>query len=72
MTRRPCKSCGRELTFARSTDGKVIPLDMVAPVYELELDRDTGQMLAIRTTSAHVSHFATCPDATQHSRRSQP
>lgn len=69
MTRRPCKSCGRELTFARSTDGKVIPLDMVAPVYELELDPDGVQMVALRTTSAHVSHFATCPHAERHSRR---
>lgn len=70
MTRRPCKSCGRELTFARTPDGKAVPLDMVAPVYELELDWETGQMVAVRTTSAHVSHFSTCPHASQHSRRS--
>jgi hypothetical protein len=69
MTSRPCKSCGRELTFARTPDGKVIPLDMVAPVYELEIDPDSGQAVAIRAPASHVSHFATCPHAARHSRR---
>ena len=68
MTQRKCKACGRELTFASTPEGKVIPLDMSAPVYELEYDPDAGKYLAVRTSSAHVTHFATCPKASQFSR----
>lgn len=68
MTQRTCKACGRPVTFARTDDGKVIPLDISAPVYELEVDVDGQEFRAVRSTSAHVTHFATCPKTSQFSR----
>lgn len=42
-------------------DGTKVPLDPSAPVYEV-VDED-GLKTAVRTSTAMVSHFATCPKA---------
>jgi hypothetical protein len=62
-----CKTCGKKITFGRLGNGKLIPLDLVAPVYAL-LDGE----LATRAESYYVSHFATCPQASEHSKSKKP
>lgn len=60
---RRCKLCGKPMRFVKSENGKIIPLDAAAPVYEIKKDL-TGQELAFRVgESIMVSHFATCPNA---------
>ena len=62
ITRR-CKGCDRMLTFVSTSEGKIIPLDRTAPVYEIVRDLE-GRMVAVRTgDSFGVSHFATCAKA---------
>ena len=74
-----CRSCGRKITFGRLANGKLIPLDLVSPVYFLTANGD-----AVRTNAAapaplglpgestvvgaYVSHFTTCPNADEHSK----
>ena len=49
-----CRYCGKEIIWGRFDDGRTVPLDPVAPVYELHMGK------ASRTKTALVSHFATC------------
>lgn len=62
-----CTGCGKEIIWivARSADGTKdvkIPLDPSAPVYEYDPVNPTrGE----RTKTAAVSHFKTCPKASQ-------
>ncbi len=54
-----CKSCGKEIIWAKTPEGKNIPLDAVAPVYDITL-RDG---IARKVSGVHVSHFSTCRKA---------
>ena len=61
--KRKCKGCGKSLMFVPGENGKIVPLDMVAPVYEVTKDL-TGNEVAKRVGgSIMVSHFATCSKA---------
>lgn len=67
-----CRSCGKKIAFGKLGNGKLIPLDLVAPVYLLMPD---GQAMKHQSTSLEigavgffVSHFATCPFASEHSK----
>jgi hypothetical protein len=60
-TTRKCAGCSKAILWAVNEDGARIPLDPVAPVYEVD-----GQVVR-RTRQALVSHFATCPKADQFS-----
>ncbi len=65
-----CKGCGRKIIWAKapSDDGKKIvkiPLDPAAPVYEIA-DRHPDYD-HVRAKTAMVSHFITCPNASQFS-----
>lgn len=64
--RRPCKGCGKSLIFAKTAEGKIVPLDPVPPTYRIERDM-LGEEIAVRS-DAVVSHFATCPRADQFSK----
>ena len=60
-----CKGCGKSVVWitARSADGTKdvkIPLDPSAPVYEYD---PTNPTTGERTKTAAVSHFKTCPKA---------
>lgn len=60
---RKCKACGKPLAFVRGETGKIIPLDRVAPVYEVTKDL-VGEVVAKRCgPGVMVSHFSTCPKA---------
>lgn len=59
---RRCKGCGVPIRFVRGENGKVVPLDVRAPVYEIVSDL-TGAEVAKRVAGAKtfVSHWSTCP-----------
>jgi hypothetical protein len=66
---RRCKLCKKAMRFVKSENGSVIPLDAVAPVYEVRPDL-TGVETAYRVgESIMVSHFATCPHASDFSKK---
>ena len=60
---KPCRGCGKSMIWALDSDGKKIPLDPRAVVYNLRLDEDQGEIVADRTDLAMVNHFATCSEA---------
>ena len=67
MTPTLCRSCGREIVWAKTEHGKAVPLDPKALVFSVAKD-DRGELIAVRPTRLSgelfmVSHFATCPDA---------
>lgn len=63
--RRKCKSCGVDLVFATLENGKTVPLDTKAPVFEVSAE---GYKARRANSRFLVSHFATCPSANQHSK----
>ena len=77
-----CKGCGKTIIFAKTPQGKTIPLDPHAPIYQVSPGKD-GALQAIRILSARpspenftgfqegfaVSHFATCPKASDFSHK---
>jgi hypothetical protein len=54
------------MIWAKTAEGKTIPLDSRAPVYEVTKDL-TGEAIARRAEGVYVSHFSTCPEANQFS-----
>lgn len=49
---------------------KTVPLDMVAPVFEVVECSETGAVVgAVRAYGSFVSHFATCTDPNRFSRK---
>lgn len=72
-----CRGCGKDVVWARLPDGGKIPLDPRPPVYEVsevtEADpNNPGQVVTVTTATRApgkmVSHFATCPKASDFSR----
>lgn len=65
----PCKGCGADMIWAETPDGKRIPLDAKAPVYFV-----TADGVATRAVGYYVSHFKTCPRASDFSasKRGRP
>ncbi len=69
MNQSKCRSCGKEIVWAKTQHGKAVPLDPKALVFSVMMEK--GEMLAISITghkghagdTIMVSHFATCPDA---------
>jgi len=68
MTERPCKACGIPLIFAKDMEGKTQVLDKRAPCWILRDDAD-GNPVAIRAASSYVSHFSSCPKASEFSKK---
>ena len=77
MKTTPCRGCGKPIVFGLTENGKRIPLDPRPPVYQIVTDGDAGppdivrlaqhfDASALRAT-AMVSHFATCPKASEFS-----
>jgi hypothetical protein len=71
-----CRGCGKEIVWGTTEEGTKIPLDPRAPVYSLgprkigesaAFGETHGDQLVKRTSLAMVSHFATCPKASQFS-----
>lgn len=63
-----CK-CGRWIIWGyRMYDGRRIPLDPVAPVYELD---ERGNVYRAPKERFYVSHFATCRFASEFSGKAK-
>jgi hypothetical protein len=66
----PCKACGKPVIFASDMiRGTCQILDASAPVYSYEIRN--GHTVCARLENAAVSHFATCPNANDFSRKSK-
>lgn len=73
-----CRSCGAPIEWALTTAGKRMPLDLEpAPQGNLVLD-DDGVVWAVAAAPVALlakkpplrqSHFATCPNANHHRKR---
>lgn len=67
---RPCKRCGMRIEFHVGPNGKPIPLQRIRTLYWVRDGR------AVKHDAAgepfYVSHFETCPNAGEFSRKGQP
>lgn len=66
-TPRPCRRCGTALVFARTAEGKVMPLD-AKPVTVYVTTTQVDLLGASELTrgdriNGHVAHWVTCPHA---------
>lgn len=61
-----CKGCGEKIVWGRDEKGSLIPLDPRPPTYALVIHDNEVRLTRSR---AYVSHFATCPNASEFSRR---
>ena len=59
-----CRTCGAKITWAKTENGKNIPLDFPG---EARLIVMPGNTAIVQMT--YISHFATCPDAAEHRKR---
>ncbi len=68
----PCKGCGRGILWAQNmANGKMIPLDPGAIVYELTSAPEGDATCARAEPRFKVSHFATCTAANQFSGKNR-
>lgn len=63
-----CKSCGKKIVWIRTPEGKAIPLDPVPACYRITDGDDPDHVQGERDENVLVSHFVTCPNASQHSK----
>lgn len=68
-----CKSCGAEIVWVKTRSGKRMPLDArPTPNGNLEIDlADCVYFVTPDLNAAgkrYTSHFATCPNASEHRR----
>jgi hypothetical protein len=70
---RPCSTCGMTIEFIEGPNGKAIPAQKIRRIYTLhegKLDPLGLHVPLGRLDSTfYVSHFETCPQAGQHSRK---
>lgn len=64
----PCKGCGKPIVWGLTPEGKRIPLDPRAPVYDYATTPAMDGASAFRNRVAMVTHFATCPKASEFSQ----
>jgi hypothetical protein len=77
MMTTPCKGCGKPIVWGETRDGKRIPLDPRAAVYCYQEGLDGKDAVCDRALEINgtptlrfmVSHFATCPKASEFSGR---
>jgi len=69
-----CSSCGAPIVWGRTATGKPMPLD-AEPVDMRGLlmrDRFSGSVITLELAyPVHRTHFATCPNAASHRKRSR-
>lgn len=72
-----CRSCGAPIRWARTANGKAMPLDPdPSPNGNLALDGETvivcgktaAEQRRANGEALYLSHFATCPQAASHRR----
>ena len=70
---RVCVKCGAPLHFAKTHEGKTIPLDLRPHIYCIVYDRTAPgtPSTVVRTDLCYVSHFFTCPFASDFSGKNR-
>ena len=72
LYKRDCVKCGCPLSFGRTHEGKLVPLDLRSHVYAVVYDRgDPGDIAVVRTELCYVSHYATCKFADEFSKKNK-
>jgi hypothetical protein len=66
-----CKTCGKEIVWAKTITGKSIPLDAEPDPGGNIVLMDWGLALVVKPSEhpgrpRYLSHFVTCPDAGKH------
>lgn len=77
-----CRSCGAEIKWIKMTSGKNMPVDATKHIIKKDdggkdvLVTEGGEIVRGTLTDAqhgnctgYISHFSTCPNASQHRRR---
>ncbi|OGR93724.1 MAG: hypothetical protein A2V88_00775 [Elusimicrobia bacterium RBG_16_66_12] len=68
IDRGTCRGCGVAVIFVRDAMGRTQILDARAhPIYAIDRDDDEGKR-AVRLPNAFLSHFVTCPKASEFSK----
>lgn len=65
---RPCKACGTQLIFAKNMQGKIVPLEEIKLPKHVYNMQPSGVVQMVGELRLYVSHFTTCPSASQFSR----
>jgi len=60
-----CRSCGQPIVWMLTAAGKAMPVN-----YTHEAEQDAREQ-KVYDRARHVTHYGTCPQAKQWSRRSQ-
>lgn len=63
MNKGTCKTCKAPILWAKTENGKAVPLD-AEPIKRFI---EEGEV--VKLVDTYVTHFATCPQADQHRRR---
>lgn len=66
MSRGICRGCGAEITWARTAQGKNIPLEFADPSTNGNIRIDEKGFALVtsrRGTGPYISHFVKCPQA---------
>ena len=69
-----CKSCGAEIRFLNTAEGKLMPVNAAIVTYEIEAGGPTtflgpggyierGRMIVGGSRIGYIPHWCTCPDA---------
>ena len=67
-----CSSCGAEIIWTKTKDGKRMPLNKKKTVlFEIGLPKIMGQDPPCTPISAHMSHFGSCINAKHHSQKGE-
>lgn len=70
---RPCRGCGMTIEQIVGPNGKPIPAQKVRTVYVARTDlvgeRELEKLESVAGSEVYVSHFETCPNANDFSRR---
>lgn len=66
-----CSSCGAEIVWAKTTNGKAVPLDAKPEKRYVRCASGPGpaEDATVELRSTYVTHFVTCPNATQHRKK---
>lgn len=71
-----CRGCGKPIIWGIGENGAKIPLDPRPACYDIQESAGAGlklgEVLVTRSRRAMVTHFATCPKASDFSREKKP
>lgn len=69
-----CRGCNKKILWGKDGMGRAVPLDVIPPVYRVTQTEDNNFLLALANQvfntaepTFFVSHFATCPKASEFS-----